>query len=236
MSSVFADFFAAGAQSRDLGAQDNFQVDDSVVVGFEHAVVLLHAFQTRNRGLLSNEERELDFEEAVFGVQFFSQLREDSGDAVDAYLALIFTQHFQESAHVRAFHFGRQAHGESKISDRMLALVRSIKNHDGMFHLFHPDLLDRNVAVVWGFLNVGQRDAQREIAVIGGHDRLVFSSNLGSRRILDSTMFGFNPLHGPGLAVVIREDEVVEQVDDFIVVEVCARLPIRATVGAVIGV
>ena len=178
VGTIFADLFATGAESRDLGFQLNLKVDDPIVMGFECAKVLLHPFKARHRSLFADKERELDFKKAIGGVQFVSQFKENSWNAVNADLTMILAQDLEKTTHVGPFDLCRKAYGQRKIPDRVLPFVCTIKHNDRVLNFLDSDLVDGDIPGIGGLLDIWQSRANRKIRVVWDHGLLSVAPEL----------------------------------------------------------
>lgn len=63
-------------------------------------------------------------------------------------------EHFEKTAHVRAFEMVRQAYGHRNSGSRLLALIGSVEDRNGKREVADADLIYRYAAPIFGLLNV----------------------------------------------------------------------------------
>ena len=81
---------------------------------------------------------------------------QNGGKVSNVYLPMVFIEDLNESAHMGAFEFLGKVHIHVDTGHRLLATVRSIQHGNGIADVLDPHLVDIDVPVIPGILDVAE--------------------------------------------------------------------------------
>lgn len=154
VSPVLADLLAARAKGRDRHLYVNLEILLPVALGNEPTLVLHVALLASDGGLLGHEEREVDLDVRLFSVESLPEPLKKVREGADADNSLVLVEHLEEPGHVRTLKVVRQVDSEGEVCDGVLVLVFPVEHIDRVLDPPNADLVDGDVPLVGGVLNV----------------------------------------------------------------------------------
>lgn len=155
---AIADRFGARAQcgDRNKSREDEIGAAIAIIFDLETDLKVDKAFSTADRCRFFQEKRKLEGNVRALSIEAFEQFFGNGIDGVDIKASAVRIEHFHEATHVRAFVVLGKIDGERNGGDGFLRAARFFADFYGKAEIFHADAIDRDVAVVFFVLSVGE--------------------------------------------------------------------------------
>lgn len=149
MRAVFGNGFGAGAEGGDADFYGEDEIDVLAAGGCVEACGVVHdAFHRGHGRFFAEEEREFHFEVRGGGVEFDLHRMENVGNIFHVNHAAMRVQHFDETAHVRAFELMGQIHEHANGRHGVLDDFFFVPDLNGKAQAAHADFVDAQFAMI----------------------------------------------------------------------------------------
>jgi hypothetical protein len=157
---------ALGARAEACHRHDDFHLEAFLALvdlPDESHFVVHQALDLRDRRGLVDEVRKRHLDVAGLGFQALNHLAQHQLEGFHGDLALVRIQNLDKARHVRALELVRQADVHVERRDGVLHFARALGDADGMADRLDPDLVDGELALVLGTLDVGDGERIADI-------------------------------------------------------------------------